>query len=99
MTPYVLGEPEVVLGFALIGVSGSAPANREEAVREFMAARERPEAILLLVTEAVAEWLGAEILEAILKGTIVQVIPGVRPPREQRQDSQALLLSALGVKL
>ncbi len=99
MTPYVLGEPEVVLGFALIGISGFAPANREDAVRELMAASERPEAVLLLVTEAVAAWVGAEILDAILKGTIVQVIPGVRPPRERREDSQALLLSALGVKL
>jgi vacuolar-type H+-ATPase subunit F/Vma7 len=99
MTPYVLGEQEVVLGFALIGISGSAPANREEALQELTAASERRGEVLLLVTEAVAEWIRTEMPDAILKGTMVQVIPGVRPVRKQPQDSQALLLSALGIKL
>jgi vacuolar-type H+-ATPase subunit F/Vma7 len=99
MTPYVIGEEEVVLGFALIGVPGSAPTNREDALRDFAAASERRAQILLLVTESVADWIGAEIRDALLTGTMVQVIPGVRPTRERREDSQELLLSALGIKL
>ncbi len=99
MTPYVLGEEEVVLGFALIGVPGAVLANREDAVREFTAACERPGQVLLLVTEAVAAWIDAEIRNAVLKGMMVQVIPGVRAAGERREDAAVLLLSALGIKL
>lgn len=99
MMPYVLGEEEVVLGFSLIGVPGSTPTNREDALRQLAAANERHEQILLLVTESVADWIGAEIRDALLTGTMVQVIQGVRPTRERREDSQTLLLSALGIKL
>ena len=99
MKPYVLGEEEVVLGFALIGFSGAALANREDALREFTAVSERPGPVLLLVTEAVAAWIDAEIRNAVLKGMLVQVIPGMRSAGAGREDSAALLLSALGIKL
>ncbi len=99
MTPYIIGEEEAVLGFALIGVPGAAPANREEALRALAAATERTEPRLLLITEAVAEWIADEIRDAVLAGKMVQIIPGVRAARERPQDSQALLLSALGIKL
>lgn len=99
MTAYVLGEEEVVLGFALIGVSGCSPSNREDALREFRAACERTGRALVLITESVAESISAEIGDAMLTGTMVQVIPGTRPARMRREDSQALLLSALGIKL
>ncbi len=99
MTAYVIGEEQAVLGFGLIGVPGSAPTNREEALHAFAAATRPGEPHLLLITEAVAEWIADEIHEAVLGGKMVQVIPGMRAAREQRQDSQALLLSALGIKL
>jgi V/A-type H+/Na+-transporting ATPase subunit F len=99
MTAYVIAEEEVVLGFGLIGVAGSAPANREEALRAFAVATQRPEPLLLLITEAVAEWVADEIRDAVLGGKMVQVIPGVHAARERRPDSQTLLLSALGIKL
>lgn len=99
MNAYVIAEEEVVLGFGLIGVPGSAPTNREEALGTFAVATEHSEPILLLITEAVAEWLADEIRDAVLGGKMVQVIPGVRAARERRPDSQALLLSALGIKL
>ena len=54
MVPYVLGEEEAVLGFALIGIAGYVPLDREDARREFVAAGQRPGPVLLLVTEAVA---------------------------------------------
>jgi vacuolar-type H+-ATPase subunit F/Vma7 len=98
MTAYVIGEEEVVLGFALAGIAGAAPADREAALRDFTTAAEHPD-LLVIVTEVVAEWIGGEISEAVLGGKMVQVIPGVRPGRERRPDSQTLLLSALGIKL
>ena len=99
MELHVLGEEESVLGFALIGIAGYAPTDREDAQREFIAAGERPGQVLLLITEAVAAWIDAEIRTAVLKGMMVQVIPGVRVAGARREDSAALLLSALGIKL
>ena len=99
MELYVLGEEESVLGFALIGIAGYAPTDREDAQREFIAVGERPEQVLLLITEAVAAWVGAEIRNAVLKGMAVQVIPGMRAAGVWREDAAALLLSALGIKL
>jgi vacuolar-type H+-ATPase subunit F/Vma7 len=99
MMPYVLGEEESVLGFALIGIAGYAPADREDAQREFIAVCERPGQVLLLITEVVAAWIDAEIRNAVLKGMTVQVIPGVHAVAERREDAAALLLSALGLKL
>ena len=98
MTAYVIGEEEVILGFALAGVAGAAPTHREAALRDFAAATERSD-FLVLVTEVVAEWIADEIRAAVLSGKMVQVIPGIRPAREHGPDSQTLLLSALGVKL
>jgi V/A-type H+-transporting ATPase subunit F len=99
MTPYVVGEEEVVLGFALIGVPGSVASTRDDALRELSAANEKRGQILLLVTEAVADLIRNEIRSAVVSGIMVQVISGVRPARGPREDSQALLLSALGIKL
>ena len=99
MTVYVIGEEEVVLGFALIGIAGSVPANREDALREFSPLMQRSEPVLVLITEAAAEWIADEIRDAVLRGKMVQVIPGVRPAHQRREDSQALVLSALGIKL
>lgn len=99
MTPYVLGEEEVVAGFALIGVAGTVPTSREDALRDFRAASEQQGSVLLLVTESVADWMRPEIRDAVLTGTMVQVIPGTRPTRGRAVDSQAILLSALGIKL
>jgi vacuolar-type H+-ATPase subunit F/Vma7 len=99
MTAYVLGEEEVVLGFGLIGVPGFVPMNRDDALREFVAAAARPGPVLILVTEAVARWISAEIRDAVIKGMMVQVIPGLRAAPERREDSEAALLSALGIRL
>ncbi len=99
MTPFVLGEEEVVLGFALIGIRGATPANREEALRDLASARAQASQAMLLVTESVADLIRPEIRDATLGGSVIQIIPGVRPARAAAEDSQAMLLAALGIKL
>lgn len=99
MTPFVLGEEEVVLGFALIGIRGVTPANREEALRELDSARARTAEAMLFVTETVADLIRPEIRAATLSGTVIQIIPGARPASAAVEDSQAALLAALGIKL
>ncbi len=99
MVAYVVGEEEVVLGFGLIGVQGYTPKDRDDALREFAAVRARPGPCLILLTESVAQWIGAEMRDALRKGTMVQVISGIRRTSERREDAEALLLSALGIRL
>ncbi len=98
MIPFVLGEEAVVLGFSLIGVKGDVPAGPEEAAREFSKTLDSPEPKLLLITEQVAQWLMPEISNAILAGAFVQVIPGPTGSGTPTGE-EALLLSALGIKL
>jgi V/A-type H+-transporting ATPase subunit F len=99
MVPFVLGEEEVVLGFSLIGVKGHTPQGAEEAAQEFSKALDGPQPKLLLITEKVAQWLRPEIRNAILGGALVQVIPGPTGPIGRREGEEALLLSALGIKV
>lgn len=99
MVPFVLGEEEAVLGFSLIGVRGSVPLGPEEAAHAFRKAVENPEPLLMLVTEQVARWLAAEICTAVLAGAFVQVIPSATGPEQPAEGEEALLLSALGIKL
>jgi len=99
MVPFVLGEEEVVLGFRLIGVKGITPTGPDSALSELenaLAAKEPP---LLLVTERMARWIRPQIRSAILAGAMIQVIPGLGEAIERRVDEEALLLSALGIKL
>lgn len=99
MVPFVLGEEEVVLGFRLIGVKGVTPAGPDSALSELANALAAKEPPLLLVTERVAQWIRPQIRSAILAGAMIQVIPGLGEPIERRVDEEALLLSALGIKL
>ena len=99
MIPFVLGEEEIVLGFRLIGVKGVTPAGPDSALHELgnaLAAKQPP---LLLVTERVAQWIRPQIRSAILAGAMIQIIPGFGGRIERRVDEEALLLSALGIKL
>lgn len=98
MIPFVLGEEVVVLGFSLIGVKGYVPVGPEDAAREFSKILEETEPGLIFVTEQVAHWLRSEINTAILAGAFVQVIPASTGPRTSKEE-EALLLSALGIKL
>ena len=99
MVPFVLGEEEIVTGFGLIGVKGVTPNGPDAARRELQNAVSAKEPPLLLVTERIAEWIRPQIRNAILAGAMVQVIPGFGGRIEKRVDEEALLLSALGIKL
>ena len=99
MVPFVLGEEEIVTGFGLIGVKGVTPSGPDAARRELENAVSAKEPPLLLVTERIAEWIRPQIRNAILAGAMVQVIPGFGGRIEKRVDEEALLLSALGIKL
>jgi vacuolar-type H+-ATPase subunit F/Vma7 len=99
MVPFVLGEEEVVTGFGLIGVKGVTPAGPDAARRELENAVSAKEPPLVLVTERIAEWIRPQIRNAILAGAMVQVIAGFGGRIGERVDEEALLLSALGIKL
>ncbi len=99
MRPFVIGEEEVVIGFRLIGVKGVTPAGADAArhqLEKALAAEQQP---LLLVTERVAQWIRPQIRNAVLAGALIQVIPGIGGRMERGTDEEALLLSALGIKL
>lgn len=98
MIPFVLGEEEVVLGFSLIGVKGCVAREPREAAREFDKALECSEKQLLLVSGKVADWLRTEIRTAVLRGALVQVIPSLESTGKRGVESEALLLSELGIK-
>lgn len=99
MRPFVIGEEEVVIGFRLIGVKGVTPAGTDAARHELEKALGAEDPPLLLVTERVAQWIRPQIRNAVLAGALVQVISGIGGRMERGTDEEALLLSALGIKL
>ena len=110
MKYFVIGERELVLAFALVGVQGSAVATRNEALDVFFrvtgrglvisgapAAEERPK--VLIITEQVADMLADEIIDWQMKGDypLIVEIPGIHGHLAGRKTMTDAIREAVGI--
>ena len=97
----VIGNPQAVLGFALVGVQGMAATNAEDANQALTAALADPEAGIVLITDDIADLIEARMDELKLHSTIPLVveIPGPEGVRPDRPSLNDIMLRAIGVKL
>jgi len=111
MEYFVIGERELVLGFMLVGVKGSAVSNRQEALDFFlrvtgqdnsvsrMPAEDRPK--VLILTEDVADMLSEEIKSWQMKGNapLIVEIPGLQGHIEGRKTLSDAIREAIGIQV
>lgn len=111
MEYFVIGESELVTGFALVGVKGQAALNKQEALDAFkkmtgqsssvssLTAQNRPK--VLIVTEDVADMLQEEILAWQMKGTapLIVEIPGLQGHLAGRKTLTDAIREAVGIQV
>ncbi len=101
MAFYIIGDEDSVLGFNLIGVSGKAVENVDEARESFHKMIDGNSIKILLITERVAELLQQEIDEhrAKMAFPIVVEIPDMGGPIPTRKSIADIVRSAIGIEL
>ncbi len=111
MEYFVIGESEIVTGFALVGVKGLAAFTRQDALEAFNkmtgqsasidapTSQERPK--VLILSEAVSDMIQDEVMDWQMKGKapLIVEVPGLNghlPGRKTLTDS---IKEAVGVSV
>ncbi len=97
----VIGHPQAVLGFSLVGVDGVAATTTDEANQALDSALAAQDVGVILVTEDVATWVGPRMDQLKQRSTIPLVVevPAPGGPRQGQPSLGEVVFRAIGVKL
>jgi len=97
---HVIGGPETVLGFALLGIPGSTPQGRDELGELLRQSFEDPEMALILIEERLAEEARTVLDELLARRgfPLIVEVPGKEGPRERRNIKE-YIAGAIGIRL
>lgn len=110
---HVIGERELVLGFALVGVGGTVASTREEALSAFLRAtgtesplpvrapEEADRPLVLILTEEIAAMLEGEVREWQMSGAfpLIVEIPGLHGHLPGRKTLTEAIREAIGIRV
>lgn len=101
MKVQVIGHPEAVLGFSLVGMIGQVATNTEEANQALDNALATEDIGIILVTQDVAGWIQARMEDLKLHSTVPLVveIPGPEGVSPDQPSLSDVVLRAIGVKI
>ncbi len=101
MKMVVIGHPQAVLGFSLVGVDGVAVASTAEVNQALDQALEADGVGVILVTEDVAGWIEPrmEQLKQRSSAPLVMEVPAPGGPRKSRPSLGEVVFHAIGVKI
>jgi V/A-type H+-transporting ATPase subunit F len=101
MKVQVIGHPEAVLGFSLVGMEGLVASNAEEANQALDQALETRDIGIILVTQDVAGWIQSrmEVLKLHSTVPLVVEIPGPEGVDPNQPSLSDIVLRAIGVKI
>ena len=101
MKVMVIGNPEAVLGFSLVGVEGKAVETEEEASLALDTCLAAHDIGIVLVTQDVARLIEAKMDRLKLQSTIPLVveIPGPQGVSADQPSLGDVVLRAIGVKI
>lgn len=101
MKVQVIGHPEAVLGFSLVGMEGQAATNVEEANQALDQALATKDIGIILVTQDVAGWIAERMEDLKLHSTVPLVveIPGPEGVAADQPSLSDVVLRAIGVKI
>ncbi len=97
----VIGHPEAVLGFSLVGVEGQAASTVEEVTLALDAALADKEIGIVLVTQDVSRLIEARMDYLKLRSTVPLIveIPGPEGVGPDQPSLSDVVLRAIGVKI
>jgi len=97
----VIGHPDAVLGFSLVGVNGKPVSTLDEANLALDIALADPEIGIILVTGDVAAMVGSRMDDLRLHSTVPLVVEIQAPEGAQPEQSSLseLVFRAIGVKI
>jgi V/A-type H+-transporting ATPase subunit F len=97
----VIGHPEAVLGFSLVGVHGQVATSAEEVNQALDSALSSPEVGIILVTEDVAGLIEPRMAQLKLHSTVPLVveIPGPRGLRSDQPSLSEVVQRVIGIKI
>jgi len=101
MKVQVIGHPEAVLGFSLVGMEGQVATNAEEADKALDHALATKDIGIILVTQDVAGWIQSRMEDLKLHSTVPLVveIPGPEGVSPDQPSLSDIVLRAIGVKI
>ncbi len=97
----VIGHPEAVLGFSLVGVGGRAASTSAEANQALDDALARPDVGIILVTEDVSAMIEARMDSLKMHSTVPLVveIPAPGGPPAGKPTLAEVVKRAIGIKI
>ena len=97
----VVGHPEAVLGFSLVGVGGRVAKTAAEVNQALDDAQASKEVGIVLVTQDVAQLIPARMEHLKLRSTVPLIveIPAQGGPAENQASLGEIVLRAIGIKL
>jgi V/A-type H+-transporting ATPase subunit F len=97
----VIGHPEAVQGFALVGVHGQVAMTAQEVNQALDDALSAPDVGIVLMTEDVAGLIEARMDQLKLRSTVPLVveIPGPEGVHPDRPSLNEVIRRAIGVKI
>jgi V/A-type H+/Na+-transporting ATPase subunit F len=101
MKVLVIGHPEAVLGFSLVGVQGQAASTAEEANQALDSALAAEGVGIVLVTQDVSKLIEVRMDQLKLHSTVPLVveIPGPQGVSADQPTLSDVVLRAIGVKI
>ena len=101
MKVLVIGHPEAVLGFSLVGVHGQAATSAAEVNQAVDDALAATDVGIVLVTEDVAGLIAARMDQLRLRSTVPLVveIPGPAGVRPDQPSLSQVVRQAIGIKI
>jgi V/A-type H+-transporting ATPase subunit F len=101
MKVLVIGHPDAVLGFSLVGVQGVPVTNADEINRVLDEALAAKEVGIILVTQDVSSQIVSRMDQLKLRSTVPLVveIPGPEGVSADQPSLSDVLLRAIGVKI
>jgi V/A-type H+-transporting ATPase subunit F len=97
----VIGHPEAVLGFSLVGVHGQAATSAEDVNQALDRALALPDVGIILVTENVARLIEERMAQLKLRSTVPLVVelPGPQVEQPDRPSLSDVVQRVIGIKL
>ena len=97
----VIGHPEAVQGFALVGVQGTIAASAEEANQALNEALSSEDTGIILITEDVSSLIEERMDQLKLRSSVPLVveIPGPQGTDPDRPTLNAVIQRAIGIKI
>ena len=97
----VIGHPEAVLGFSLVGVRGQPAISAEEANQALDDALASSNVGIILVTEDIAKLIESRIAQLKLRSTVPLIveIPGPDSVQSDQMTLSEMVQKVIGIKI